>query len=126
MASPRRDDDVGGNERDFPLVRLGEIAGGAVQVDGELAGRLRIEQLREPGGDHAGQHVAGAAGRHAGVAGEVDEGAVLGAGDDRAVSLEDDVDACAAANSRAMLEAIALDLLDRRVRAAAPSRRDAA
>ena len=57
--------EVAGGHRHFALVGLGEIAGHAVQVDGELAGGLGIEQLRQPGGDHAGQHVAGAAGRHA-------------------------------------------------------------
>ena len=40
-------------ERDFPFVGLGEIAGGAVQVDRELARRLGVEQLREPRRDHA-------------------------------------------------------------------------
>ena len=49
----------------------------AVQVHGELARRLGIEQLAEPRGNHAGQEVAGAAGRHPGVAGQVDERAIV-------------------------------------------------
>ena len=56
-----------------PTSASAEIAGQAVQVDGQLAGRFRVEQLRAPGRDHAGEHVAGAGGRHAGVAGDVDE-----------------------------------------------------
>ena len=91
-ASPSRAAMSRGDERDFPFVGFGEIAGGAVQVDGELARRLGVEQLREPGRDHPGQEIAGPAGRHAGVAGQVDERAAVGSGDDRAVPLENDVD----------------------------------
>ena len=57
--------DVGGRHRHFAFVGLGEIAGQAVQVDREAARRLRVEQLRQPRRDHAGEDVAGAAGRHA-------------------------------------------------------------
>ena len=70
-----------GRERDFAFVGLGQIAGGAVQIDGQLAGGLRVEQLREPRRDHAGQQVARAAGGHAGVARQVDERPAVGARD---------------------------------------------
>ena len=105
--------DVAGDERHFPFVGFGEIAGGAVQVDGQLARRFGVEQLREPGRDHPGQQVAGAAGRHAGVAGQVDERAALRAGDDRAMPLEHDVDAMGGGKLARVLEPIVLHRLDR-------------
>ena len=66
---------VAGRHRHLPLrLRVGQIAGGAVQEDRELTGRFGIEQLGEPRRQHAGQDVAGAAGGHPRVAGRVDEG----------------------------------------------------
>ena len=66
-------DQVAGDHRHLALVRLGQVAGGAVQVHRQPAGGLGVEQLRQPRGDHAGEHVAGAAGGHAGIARRVDE-----------------------------------------------------
>ena len=75
--------------RHFALVGRGQIAGEAVQIDGELRGIRRVQQLREPRGHHAGQHVSGAAGRHAGVAGQVDVRLPVGRRHDRPVPLQD-------------------------------------
>ena len=118
--------DVAGDERHFPFVRFGEIAGRAVQIDRELAGGLRVEQLREPRRDHAGEEVARAAGRHPGVAGEVDERAVVGSGNDRAVALQHHVDAMVRGERRRVLQAIVLDGLDADVEQARHLARDAA
>ena len=46
-----------------------------MQEDREAAGRLRVEQLRQPGGDHARQHVARCRRGHARIAGGIDEDA---------------------------------------------------
>src|SRR5688500_6620925 len=65
--------DVAGQPRDVRFVGLRQIARRAVQIGGKLAGSLRIQDLREPGGNHPREQIASAAGGHARVAGEVDE-----------------------------------------------------
>src|SRR4029453_12835 len=45
---------VGRGHRHFPFVGFSKIAGHAVQIHRQLAGGLRIEQLCQPRGDHAG------------------------------------------------------------------------
>ena len=65
-ASPMCADQVPGGHRDFAFVGVAQLAGRAVHVDGDPAGGLRIEQLADPCRDHPGEHVAGAAGGHAG------------------------------------------------------------
>ena len=99
-ASPSMGEHIGGGHRHLPFARFRQVAGRAVQEDGKPARRLGVEQLRQPRRNHPGEHVAGAAGRHAGIAGRVDEDAAFRRGDDRAVSLEHDVDAMRAWRSR--------------------------
>ncbi len=81
---------VAGDHRDFALVRGGQVARGAVQVDGETAGRGRVETCASQRRDHARQHVAGARRWPCRGCPWVDEGLALRRRDDRAVALQDD------------------------------------
>ena len=80
----------------------------------------------EQGAHDARQHVAGAGGRHAGVAGRVDRDAAVGVRDQRALALQDDDRARRGRRAARGLQPAALDLGRRSSRAAAPSRPDAA
>ena len=76
--------------------------------------------------NHAGEHVAGAAGRHAGIAGRVDEHAPVRRGDQRAMALQHDVDVMRRREIAGDVDAVGLHFVDRRRRSAGPSRPDAA
>src|SRR5580765_9031439 len=52
---------IASGHRHFPFVCFRQVAGHAVKINREFAGGLGIEQLRQPCGDHAGEHIAGAA-----------------------------------------------------------------
>ena len=74
---------------DFTQFRDGQVAGAAVDMDAELSGGEGGHALAHKRGDHAGQHVAAAAGGHAGVA-RVILIEILAVTDQRAMSLEHD------------------------------------
>ena len=78
MASPMWLDDVAGGHRHFALVGLGQLAGGAVQVDGELARGLGVEQLRQPRASMPVSTSPRAAGGHAWIARRIDEHLAVG------------------------------------------------
>ena len=119
-------DQIAGGHRDFAVVGVGELAGGSMQIDSDLACGFRIEQLREPGAEHAGQHIARAAGRHAGAAGRIHEHFLIGRDDERPITLEDDVELVALREIGGDADAIGLQILDGAARPAAPFRPDAA
>src|SRR5512138_1744477 len=77
--------------RHLAVVRGRKIAGHPVEIDGELARGLGVEQLAEPRADHPAQDVAGAARRHTCVAGRVDEDLLVGCRDERAMPFQHDV-----------------------------------
>ena len=83
--------DVRRGHRHVPFVGFREIACQAVEIHRELAGGFGVEQLGEPGGDHSCEHVAGAAGGHARIAGRVDEDLFVRRRDQCAVPLQHDV-----------------------------------
>ena len=82
---------IAGRHRHLAFVGLGEIAGQAMQVHRKLACGFGIQELRQPGGNHPGEHIAGAAGRHAGIASRIDEDLFVGRGHEGAMALQYDV-----------------------------------
>src|SRR5262249_31766073 len=80
---------VAGDEADYALVVAGQVAGEAVAVDAQLGSRERRQAVAQERGDDAGKHVAGAAGRHARVAGRVLIN-LLAIRNDGALALEND------------------------------------
>ena len=86
-----------------------------MQIHRQLARRFRIQQLTEPGGDHPGEQVAGTAGGHPRIAGEIDEGAVVRARDDRSMPFEHDVHAVRCGELRRMTKPIVLHGLDTQI-----------
>ena len=92
----------------------------------ERARPPRRRATARPCRDHAGQHVARARRRHAGIAGQVDERLAVRRRDDRAVALSTTCTRCVAAKSRATPSRCACtSSIDSPVERA-PSRRDAA
>ena len=63
---------IAGDHRYLPKFLRGQVAGQSVNVHAQPRGIERRESLAEQGGDDASEHIAGAAGCHAGVAGLVD------------------------------------------------------
>ena len=59
-------DEIGRGHRDLAVVGIGQLARGSMEIHRQLARGFGVEQLREPGAEHSGEHVAGAAGRHPG------------------------------------------------------------
>ncbi len=103
-----------------PPIRAGRCprAEDALPVLGaELGGQAR---------QHAGQHVAGAARGHSGIASGVDEGAAIGHSQNCVVSLEDDMGAPASPPFRGPHRGGGLARRPQWTRADEPSRRDAA
>jgi len=83
-------DQVAGDETRFPDLTGGQIAGEAVQVDPRRRGIRQRDGLRQQPPDDARQDVAGAAGRHAGIAGGIDPESAVGIGEERVRPFEHD------------------------------------
>ena len=84
-----------------------------MQVDAERRGAFDVAKLRDPGGNRARQHVAGAARRHAGIAAGVDERLPRRRGDDRPVALQDDKNVVVGGEVARDVEASGLHVLGR-------------
>ena len=91
-----------------PTARSG---GETVQIDSHLAGVCRGRDLSNPGGGHAGQHVACSAGRHARIAREIDCNAAVRGRHERPRPLEHDVHAVRRGQTARRRDAFRLDFL---------------
>ena len=119
-------DQIAGGHRHLAVVGVGELARGPMEIHRQLARGFRVEQLREPGAEHAGQDVSGPAGGHARAAGRIHEHLLIRRDDERPVALEDEVELVTLGEVGGNADAIGLQIFDACTRPAAPFHPDAA
>src|SRR5262245_43670070 len=79
---------IGGRHCHLTYAELGEVTRGAVQEHGKATGRFGVEELCQPGPDHARKDVSGPPSRHTGISGWIDEDVSVRCGNDRSMTLQ--------------------------------------
>jgi hypothetical protein len=109
-------DQIAGGHRHLAVVSVGELAGGTVEVYRQLARGFRVEELRKPCAEHAGQDIPGSARGHARTTGRVDEDFFIGRDDQRPVALQNQVELVALGEVGRNPDPIGLEIFGARAR----------